>query len=100
MNREHMKIHHKAMRDAQINARRLTAQASGQELQVSMEDIDWDGLFEDTTKDEDNKYSSYANTGDGAVEADNCKTVVTKTKDGVSTETVCSESSESESSSP
>ena len=37
----------------------------GQELQVSMEDIDWDGLFEDTTKDEDNKYSSYANTGDG-----------------------------------
>lgn len=28
MNREHMKIHHKAMRDAQINARRLTAQAS------------------------------------------------------------------------
>jgi len=94
LNQEHMKIHQKAMRQAQLNAKRLAAQASGQELQVSMEDIDWDGVFEDTTEDEDAKYSEHAKTNEGAVQSDNCKTVVTKTKDGVSTETICSETHE------
>jgi hypothetical protein len=62
---------------------------------MKVADIDWDAMFEGSSEEENNKYSEYANTGDGSVQSDNCKTVVTKTKDGVSTETVCSESSES-----
>lgn len=67
-----------------------------------MDDIDWDSLFEDTDREEEDMYSKRANTvgsgvgggtGNGGVHLKNCKTVQEKTANGISTKTVCSESS-------
>jgi len=96
----HMKAHHKIMRDHQIAARRLQAQASGVALKATFEDIDWGDLFDGTNREEKDMYSRRANinageggqSSGGGVKRENCKTVTERVNGGVTSNTVCSES--------
>jgi hypothetical protein len=111
---DHLKAHHNIMRQHQINARKIQAEASGVAVQSSFEDIDWGSLFEETDREEEDMYSERANLADdgggegggaggneggSGVQKRNCHTVTEKTANGVSTKTVCSESSSTSSTS-